>query len=104
MSTPNWGNLVRQGRAKAIGMPWNEEEANARFTLKIPAEYVRDGVLTLEDLEKAKAKEAKDGVPLERQPKAELQKKAKEAGIEFTPDAPAEALASTLKRKGTKKK
>lgn len=104
MSTPNWARLVVQGRAKAFGVPWSEEECIARFTLGIPAEFIREGCLTLEQYEKAKAKEAKDGVPLERQPKAVIQKMAKDAGIEFTPDAPVEALVPLLKKKGAKNK
>jgi|ERR1041385_2039576 hypothetical protein len=102
---PNWGNLVSKGRVKAIGIQWSSEESEA-LKLGIPADFVRDGVLTLEDYEKAKAKDAKEGVPLHRQSKDELAKQAKEAGVEFTPDAPKEALASEVAKtkKGGKNK
>ena len=106
---PNWGNLVAKGRVKAHGIPWSDEEIAAR-QLGIPADYVRDGVLTLEDYEKAKAKDAKEGKPLTRKSKDELVKDAAEAGISVTPDASKEALADTLSRsakpakKGGKKK
>ena len=54
----NWALVYAQGRCKAIGVPWSEEEAHAALVLKIPAEYVRQGVLTWEDYEKAKSKNA----------------------------------------------
>ncbi len=95
MSTPNWGNLVQQGRAKAPGVPWSDEESQAR-ALGIPAEFVRSGVLSLEDYEKAKAADKKNGVPLERLPRNELVKLAQEAGIDFTPDTPDATLAQLL--------
>ncbi len=103
MSTPNWPNLVMNGRAKAIGVPWTEEEAGARAK-GIPAEFVRDGILTLEEYEKAKAKDAKDGAPLERKPRKELEAIAKKEGVNFTPDATDEALVKVLKPKKGKKK
>ena len=53
----NWGKLLSQGRCKAFGVPWSDEEAKAVFILKIPAENVRQGCLTLEDYEQAKAKQ-----------------------------------------------
>lgn len=53
MSQPNWTALVAQGRAKAHGVSWNEAELSARYKLGIPADYVRAGVLTKEDYEKA---------------------------------------------------
>lgn len=96
MSKPNWGNLVAKGRAKAHGVPWSDEEAAAR-ALGIPAEFVRSGILTVEEYEKAKAADQKDGAPLDRLPRNELVKLAQEAGIEFTPDAPADVLATLLK-------
>ena len=102
MSTPNWGNLVQQGRAKAPGVPWSDEEAAAR-ALGIPAEFVRSGVLTLEDYEKAKAADEKKGAPLERLPRNELVKLAQEAGIEFTPDTPDATLAALLSKAKPKK-
>lgn len=55
----NWNLLYSQGRCKAIGVPWTNEEAEARSKLKIPAEYVRQGCLTLEDYEKSLNKTTK---------------------------------------------
>ena len=49
----NWPSLVEQGRAKAYGVPWNDEELAAIHTLGIPPEYVRGGCLTVEDYGKA---------------------------------------------------
>lgn len=95
MSTPNWANLVAQGRAKAHGVSWTEEEAAARV-LGIPAEYVRSGILTLEDYEKAKKADAKNGPPLERLSRGELQAQAIEAGLEFTPETPDNVLIQLL--------
>ena len=48
----NWGKLIAQGRAKDVGIPWSNEELHAIHELKIPTEYVRDGVLTLDDYSK----------------------------------------------------
>ena len=68
-TTINWGKLLAQGRVKAVGIPWSTEESNAIYKLKIPACYVRQGILTLEDYEQAK----KEG--LERSiPKSDLEK------------------------------
>jgi len=47
----NWGKLKEQGRAKDIGVPWNNEELNAIHKLKIPFNLVKKGILTLEQLE-----------------------------------------------------
>lgn len=91
----NWANLVAKGRAKAIGVPWSEEEAAAR-AVGVPAEYVRDGILTLEEYEKAKAKDDKNGPPLERMPLGELRTLAAETGFEFTPETPPETLIAML--------
>jgi hypothetical protein len=95
MSTPNWANLVAQGRAKAHGVSWSEEEAAARV-LGIPAEYVRSGILTLEDYEKAKKSDANNGAPLERLSRGELIAQAQKAGLEFTPEAPDSTLIQLL--------
>ena len=104
MSSPNWAKLVNQGRAKAWGIPWAEEEAHAR-ALGIPAEYVRSGILTVEDYEAAKITDAKNGKPLERKDRDELIKLAKEEGIAtLTPDATAPAIVDVLKAKKGKKK
>lgn len=55
MQTPDWGHLLTQGRVKAFGMPWNDAEWHAIKVLGIPVEHVRNGVLTLEQLEEVSA-------------------------------------------------
>jgi len=78
MSTPNWGKLYTQGRCKAIGVPWNTEEAYAALNLRIPADFVRAGVLTIEEYESAlkKGKNPVDkGIVLERAEKKTKKKK-----------------------------
>lgn len=52
-SSPNWGRLFEQGRCKAIGIPWSNEEAHAISFYHIPVEYVRNGCLTPDDYQKA---------------------------------------------------
>ena len=86
-----WSKLVAQGRAKAFGVSWTEEEANAVFTLKIPADYVRQGILTLEEYEKSKGK-----VQIDTRGKEELMEKAKEEGIAVTPEATTESLKEVI--------
>lgn len=56
MSNLNFTNLVAQGRAKAIGQPWSEIELEALLKIErergiartIAADFVRNGILTLE--------------------------------------------------------
>lgn len=89
----DWGKLVSQGRAKAPGVAWNEMELKARYSFKIPADYVRKGILTTEDYQKA----LKEGVkPTSEKSKVELMKEAKERNIEATPDAPKEVVADLI--------
>jgi hypothetical protein len=90
----DWGKLCAQGRVKAAGIPWNEEELNAVYKLKIPVDYVRKGVLTLEDYEKAKSSLPAD--PYTQLTEKQLLEKAKEVGIEATPEAPREVLISLI--------
>ena len=100
MGTPNWAKLVTQGRAKAIGVAWSVEELKA-LSLEIPAEYVRRGALTVEKMEKIKAKDEdhlkkngeKSTESLER---AELLEKAKKISPNITNQATDEALRSII--------
>ena len=96
-TTINWGKLLAQNRVKAIGIPWSEEESNAIRNLKIPADYVRRGILTVEDYEKAKV----SGME-EPKKKEDLEKEAKELGIGFTPEATAESLEKEIEAKKAK--
>lgn len=57
----NYAKLVSQGRAKSIGVCWSGEELDALVTLEkerklhrtIAADYIRNGILTVEDYDKA---------------------------------------------------
>jgi hypothetical protein len=93
---PNWAKLVAQGRVKSIGMPWSDEEANAVFTLRIPPAYVRSGILTIEDYEKAKASDEKKGVTIETLPSGE--------SVRSGADMHIGDVTISVKKKGTKKK
>lgn len=101
MSTPNWGNLVKQGRAKDIGVPWNKEEMNALYVLKVPVEYVRRGCLTTDDFKSLKKKDethkSKTGeLPVAAMAREDLLKKAREADLEITSEANDTALRALL--------
>lgn len=97
----NWPQLVTQGRAKDIGIAWSEQEQEALSLLIAHsglervdvARYVRQGVMTVEDFEKATK-------PATR---PELEAQAKEAGVEFdttaTPDTVLEKQIATAKKK-----
>ena len=104
MSTPNWSKLYRQGRCKAIGVSFTDEEMSAVYHLKIPAEYVRDGILTREEYEKVseadKKVEDKTGrKPLERISPGELRKVATDLEVEHTKDTPHEVLRELVSKK-----
>jgi len=88
----DWAKLVSQGRAKDIGIPWTEEEVRAVFILKIPAEYVRKGILTLEAYEKVKGS-------ISDKSKEELMAEAKKEGIAITPEATKESLKKVIAEK-----
>lgn len=103
----NWGKLLSQNRCKAIGVPWSVEETKAIWELKIPADFVRNGCLTLEDYQKESSKlsqiESEGGEkPVRYMNKAELQKKAGELGIQFTPEATNIALRDLIQSKLSK--
>jgi hypothetical protein len=87
----DWSKLVAQGRAKAYGISWNEEESKALYVYKIPADYVRQGVLTLEEYEKALKQS-----PIKSMSKEELIAEAKKKGIATTPEATKESLKEVL--------
>ena len=93
----NWVQLVAKGRAKDMGIAWNEEELKARYEYRIPAEYVRDGILTPEAY--AVALDAdREEKPLSRQTRPELEQAAKQAGVEFASEAPDTVLVSAVKK------
>lgn len=95
--TVNWGALFDQGRCFGIGIPWTEEQAKARAA-GVPAEHVREGILTMEGYDKALKAAAKareqdqvavaSGKPLtaaqlKRQKLADLKVLAAGKGIDF---------------------
>lgn len=84
----NWTNLVAGGRAKAIGIPWSEEEW-----------------VELKRLRDEEGKEFSEGASILRgstKTRAELEKAAKEAGVDFTDEAPDEVLEKATKPKKKK--
>ena len=86
MTQVDWGRLLKNDRVYAVGRPWTEEELKAVFHLKIPADFVRASVLTLDAYEEARAKGLApvhnnkwflvDGKP-KKEPKKETPKKKK---------------------------
>ncbi len=58
----NYDNLVSKGRAKAYGQPWSPEELDFLILLEKErgvsrehaADYIRNGIKSLEDYDKAK--------------------------------------------------
>ncbi len=86
-SSLDWGSLVMSGRAKAIGIPWSETEVKAIYELKIPVEYVREGVVTLEAYAKASARqEVPETKSLRLMKRDDLITLAKAKNIEFDAD------------------
>ena len=75
LTTINWARLVNSGRAKAVGVSWNEEELSA-LKSGISAEDVRAGILTKEKKDDSKPK-------LEQMKREDLIGVAKELGIVF---------------------
>lgn len=97
----NWANLVVKGRARDIGIGWNEDEWDAILKLEkerglsriLAAEYLRKGIMTVEDYDKDIKKGNKIKVH------EELEKEAKELGIEFAPETPSTVLEKEIARK-----
>lgn len=88
MAELNWGLLVEQGRAKDIGVSWNEEELNAIYGLGIPVEQVRKGILTLEESNSELADtEPHNDKMIRSMSKDELKTLATELGIVIPNDA-----------------
>lgn len=102
----DWPKLFSQGRAKDIGVAWDEHEQEALTALIAHtgllrpdvAPYVREGILTVEDYEAAKGKEAKAGKATDHKTRKELEKDATELGVSFTDDMTDSALAKLVKK------
>ena len=104
MGSPNWGLLYDQGRCKALGIPWSDEELKAVYELRIPVEYVRNGCLTLEEYENTrnsvkKYEEDKGEKPLNYLKRDELQEKASKLGIPVTNEATRADLMNLIRIK-----
>jgi predicted DNA-binding protein YlxM (UPF0122 family) len=104
----NWTNLVTQGRAKDVGIPWSEKELDLMLEiahkhndhLSAIAPYIRKGISSVEEYEEALSGGDK---PKTRE---DLEGEAKDAGVEFdpeaTPDAVLEKETSSKKSKKSK--
>ena len=104
MDGPNWGKLVQEGRAKALGVPWSDEELKALYEFKIPVEYIRAGCLTLPQFEAAKKSvesELSQGKkkPLRYMKKDELLKEASALGISFSEETTRPELIFLIEEK-----
>ena len=104
MATLNWSHLYAQGRCKAIGVSWNEDELHALHELKIPAEYVREGCLDEESYQEALKRdqeyEKKNGErPLHLLNQSELRAKAVALKVDATEDAPRDVLEKLISKK-----
>ena len=63
----NYDNLISKGRAKAYGQPWSPEELDFLISLEKErgisrehaADYIRNGIKSLEDYDKAKENDFK---------------------------------------------
>jgi len=100
MGELNWAKLVAEGRAKAFGIPWSEEERNAVYLLKIPAVYVREGIATLIDYSEILKKEIAAGKkPLHAMEQKELIAIAEQLGIKLTPEVPKDILITEITKR-----
>lgn len=92
MSTSiNWAKLVKQDRAKAIGVPWSDEEQEA-LKEGVPPDHVRDGVLSMDDNEN----DSKDLVGMTKE---ELKDKADGMDIEYEKGVTRNALIHEISQK-----
>ena len=100
MSEPNLGRLVAQGRVKAHGVSWNDEETQAIYTHKIPVLYVRMGILTPEAYQEKLAEEATmTELPLYKLSRVQLYDRAKALGFNVTPAADEGRLIGLIESK-----
>lgn len=103
----NWTNLVAQGRARSIGIPWEANELElvleiARkggIPVSLAASFVREGVTSFEGYQ---SKVAGGEAPKTRET---LEAEATEAGVAFDPTVtPDEVLEKETRRKNKKTK
>ena len=99
-SSLDWAKLYNEGRCQDIGVPFNNEERNALHNLNIPVEYVRMGIITLDDYSAQLKKEAETGKkPLEKMKDEDLIEIAKRLDVKLTPDIPKSVLITEIRRK-----
>lgn len=107
-STIDWAKLYSQGRVRNFGVPWSEEEAQAVSLLKIPADYVRRGCLTVEAYEAMQSKDAgkqkaTGKIYLPQLTRARLVVLCEQYGIPVTDDATKSAMLEELALAGCPK-
>ncbi len=105
MGNIDWAKLYEGGRCKNYGVPWSEVEANACFTLGIPAEYVRRGCIIVESYKEMLAEDTEETertgtIPLTQCKKEHLQQLCREYKINFTDEATRLVLIDELKSSG----
>lgn len=102
-STPRWQKLYAEGRCKAPGVPFTDEETKAIHEKDIPVEYVRQGITTREEYEKALEGEKQDdgqGVkPVRNMDREELALMADDYGIEYSEETGRNDLLSMVTSK-----
>lgn len=99
-TTLNWEKLYNEGRCKNIGVMWSDEERKAIHTYKIPVDYVRMGIITLDDYKKQLQKEADTGKkPLGRWEMKDLLAKATELSISVAPNVAKSVLVNEIEKR-----
>lgn len=102
----NWTKLVAAGRAKDLGVAWDEEELTSLTTIAQTkglqfvevAPFIREhGPISVEEYEE-RFEERK-----EEQTRGYLEKLAKEKGVSFTGDTPITTLRNLIDKAGEKK-
>lgn len=103
-TTLNWEKLYNEGRCKNIGIMWSDEERKAIHIHKIPVEYVRMGIVTLDAYKSQLQKEADTGKkPLGRWEMSDLLAKAAELSISVSPSVVKSVLINEIEKRITLK-
>jgi hypothetical protein len=98
----NWDRLVGQGRAKDIGIAWQEDELTLLYEIvktenasrEEVAGYLRKGAKSVGQFRKMKAKN-------EVKTREDVEKEAADAGVEFAPEAPTTVLEKEIEQKNS---
>jgi len=98
MGTLDWARLVSQNRAKAMGVSWSNDELNAIYKLGIPPDYVRKGIITLEEYSVLKGNEKKrNKISLSVLPLEKILMIARKEKIEIHPDMNKDSLITEIR-------